>query len=140
MAATNFFPGGKVKEIVKLNGLWKLYAVKRFSDIYRSLDFDDNRWHELNIPGQWQGHPHFKKYQGKMVYRKVFSFEVNPDSVYEIQFDGVFYYAAAYLNGKHLGCHEGYFSLPKNTGGQRYQHISTPGADAHARANPCLRR
>lgn len=92
-----------------LDGAWKLQTTSQFSELYRPPDFDDSDWETQDIPAQWQNHPKFQKYHGRMVYRKHFLFEKEPNRLYEIHFAGIFYGATIHLNGKRLGRHEGYF-------------------------------
>ncbi|OQY26662.1 MAG: hypothetical protein B6244_12920 [Candidatus Cloacimonetes bacterium 4572_55] len=98
--------------IVDLSGCWKIKPVDQFVKEHRSATFDDSDWEEQDVPGQWQCQTNFKNYQGKMVYRKSFTFTRHADKTnfYEINFTGIFYFAIIYLNGRRLGHYEGYFS------------------------------
>lgn len=93
-----------------LSGVWKAHAVEQFSEKYRHPDFRDNDWIDVHIPGHWQQTPALQTTTGQVVFRKSFSFSPDSDGFYQLHFDGVFYAATVYLNGKCLGTHEGYFS------------------------------
>ncbi len=101
--------GGIVKKECDLNGVWQIRPVERFSQEYLAGKDSDKDWLELTVPGQWQQHPQLQTHQGKVVYRRVFAFEGDPAATYALHFEGIFYAATVYLNGKRLGGHEGYF-------------------------------
>jgi len=89
---------------------WRFLAVKKFSQEYLKEDYDDSKWLRVEVPSQWQTYPGLERYQGKGVYR--LKFLVNRScslSRYFLRFNGVFYSARVWLNGKYLGEHQGYF-------------------------------
>jgi len=68
-------------------------------------------WTPVRVPGHWQLEDVFRGYEGYVLYRC--GFEVPPQDEEEqfvLRFGGVYYAARVWLNGVHLGGHEGYFS------------------------------
>ena len=97
-----------------LNGTWK--AKPDNEDLgekegYHELDFADNDWTPIKVPGHWQAEG-FPDHSGILWYR--YKFEIPDDlmqflKVIRLQFKGVFYFCKVWLNGAYLGEHEGYF-------------------------------
>lgn len=92
-----------------LNGVWKLRPALEFDPGWRGTGFDDTGWDEQNLPAFWQRLPNFADYNGKMVYRKAFSFGAVPGRMYRIRLAGVMGTHRAFLNGYELGGGRGYF-------------------------------
>jgi len=100
--------------VFNLNGTWK--AKPDNEDLgekegYHELDFADNDWTPIKVPGHWQAEG-FPDHSGILWYR--YKFEIPDDlmqflKVIRLQFKGVFYFCKVWLNGAYLGEHEGYF-------------------------------
>ena len=94
-----------------LSGPWEAKADPTDVGLERSyyLDNSEGDWIRVDIPHQWQLTPQFKGYSGVMWYRKKFSFSGSTRGRIWLVFEGVFYRADVWLNGKYLGGHSGYF-------------------------------
>ncbi len=92
-----------------LNGPWKFSpAPLRSADAYRP-ETSDADWETIPVPANW--HPARGEHSGAAWYRLSFpSPEIPPDGVVQLHFQGVDYAADAWLNGRHLGFHEGRFA------------------------------
>lgn len=92
---------------INLNGVWS-YHVSENED--NSKIPDSNQWGEMNVPSNWYlcGLPN---HAGVVWFRRKFS--IKKDDLKEkevwLNFEGVDYYAEVWLNGNHVGKHEGYF-------------------------------
>src|SRR6185436_20248674 len=94
-----------------LSGTWR--AAVAADDLRRSafaLDFDDDGWEPIEVPGHWRSTPAFADADGPLIYRT--RFELDPgvdDARHWVIFDGVFYQGDVWLDGAYLGDPEGYF-------------------------------
>lgn len=76
--------------------------------IYATVDFDHTAWPTMSIPQNWflGGLDH----HGVVWFRREFVYERPKDGRHvTLHFAGIDYFATVYLNGTHLGHHEGYF-------------------------------
>jgi beta-mannosidase len=89
----------------ELCGGWEILPVSKFDGNYDSV----GQWHQISVPGHWQQVPDLESCSGKVVARRPFKFKPEHDRRMFLRFNGVFYWATAYLNGKRLGANEGYF-------------------------------
>lgn len=97
-----------LREELNLGGVWSLATDPEDRGV-------QDRWFEafpeasalqVNVPAVWD--LWMPDYDGVGWYRRVFDLEASwLDSHLELQFEGVNYYAEAWLNGRKLGAHEG---------------------------------
>ena len=71
-------------------------------------DFDDRHWGEITVPACWQAQGHL--YNGVAWYRTRFNYTAGDANVVRLNFQGVDYFADAWINGYYLGSHEGFFN------------------------------
>ena len=71
-------------------------------------DFDDRHWGEIAVPACWQAEGHL--YNGVAWYRTRFDYAAGDTTVVRLAFQGVDYFADAWINGYYLGSHEGFFN------------------------------
>ncbi len=90
----------------ELSGTWELCPVDDFGTPAEDLE----NWFTMDVPSHWQQHPKLEAWSGKVVYRKRFDVRRRKGTSYRIVLPGTFYWSAVYLNGSHLGSHEGYFT------------------------------
>jgi beta-mannosidase len=94
-----------------LNGFWKAHVAdgdlpKQFSD----PSFDDSAWTSVRLPHHWRTEPDFATEDGPLLYRRGITLPVpEPGHRAFLEFDGIFYYGDAWLDGEYLGATEGYF-------------------------------
>ena len=70
--------------------------------------FDDRHWGEITVPACWQAEEH--RYNGVAWYRTRFDYRAGDATVVRLAFQGVDYFADAWINGYYLGSHEGFFN------------------------------
>ena len=70
--------------------------------------FDDRHWGEITVPACWQAEGH--RYNGVAWYRTRFDYRAGDATVVRLAFQGVDYFADAWINGYYLGSHEGFFN------------------------------
>lgn len=89
---------------ISLSGNWR-FSTEDNTDFARP-DWDDSAWPTMFIPQNWflGGLNH----HGVVWFRCEFKHRRKGDYA-TLHFDGVDYFADAYLNGEHLGHHTGYF-------------------------------
>lgn len=104
-----FMAGGQsVRQSVPLSGIWKFKPGNSPAIQPNNEDGDDQEWADINVPSNWylEGH----NISGVAWYKKQFSV---PDEFKNkritLKFSGVDYTADVWLNGRHIGFHEGYF-------------------------------
>ena len=74
------------------------------------LDFDDDGWESVPVPGHWRSVPAFASSDGPLLYRTRFELDPGPAGArHWVVLDGVFYQADVFLDGAYLGDPEGYF-------------------------------
>lgn len=71
-------------------------------------EFDDRHWGEIVVPACWQAEGHL--YNGVAWYRTRFDYRAGNAAVVRLDFQGVDYFADAWINGYYLGSHEGFFN------------------------------
>ncbi|WP_338399540.1 glycoside hydrolase family 2 TIM barrel-domain containing protein [Persicobacter psychrovividus] len=90
-----------------------LTAMKAHSQIYK-VDFKDDNWHDLQVPGHWGMINDYSNYTGIGWYRKAVelpeTWEKNDDNRYYLNFGGVYHLSKVYLNGKFIGMNRGGFT------------------------------
>ncbi|MEM7252633.1 MAG: sugar-binding domain-containing protein [Pseudomonadota bacterium] len=91
-----------------LNGQWRFRAGELHTGAAYAVDFDDREWTRISVPANWylEGHD----VAGVAWYRHHFSLPpAMADRRVRLEFQGVDYAADVWLNGHHIGFHEGYF-------------------------------
>ncbi len=75
-----------------------------------ALDFDDDVWEPIEVPGHWRSTAAFSDTDGPLIYRTHFELEPGPpDARSWVVLDGLFYQGDVWLDGAYLGDPEGYF-------------------------------
>jgi beta-mannosidase len=84
--------------------------VERFSQGNYNEEADG--WLEQDLPAHWQQHPALECHTGAVVYRRRFQWpgQSGVEGRVWLRCNGIFYWSSVYLNGQHLGDHEGYFA------------------------------
>jgi len=118
------------REITSLNGNWEIVIdepgmswnyitaggfvtdqdqpVSGMELIERS--FDKSR--QLKVPGDWNSQdPTLDRYRGKVVYHKSLPLDKDSDQRYFLHFGGANYMTDLFVNGQHVGRHEGGYTL-----------------------------
>ncbi len=92
---------------IVLDGPWQLRPVERL----RNGRYPEDGWLEQDLPAHWQQHPAMSTHTGSVVYRRRFEWPHphRPGERVWLRCNGIFYWSSLYLNGQHLGDHEGYF-------------------------------
>ncbi len=94
-----------------LSGPWR--ATLADDDLRRGalgLDYDDDSWEAVPVPGHWRSTPAFAESDGPLLYRTRFELDAGPGGArHWVVLDGVFYQADVFLDGAYLGDPEGYF-------------------------------
>ena len=94
-----------------LSGPWR--AALADDDLRRGalgLDYDDDGWETVPVPGHWRSTPAFAESDGPLLYRTRFELDAGPGGArHWVVLDGVFYQADVWLDGAYLGDPEGYF-------------------------------
>jgi len=95
-----------------LSGTWR--AALADDDLRRTafaLDFDDDGWEPVDVPGHWRSTPAFANSDGPLIYRTRFELEAGVEGArHWVVLDGLFYQGDVWLDGAYLGDPEGYFS------------------------------
>ncbi|TQV65177.1 MAG: glycoside hydrolase family 2 [Halothiobacillaceae bacterium] len=90
-----------------LNGTWSFLAGELRPAAPAAVDAETG-WRDIQVPDNWyrQGH----EMHGRVWYRRTFTLNAKDmDRHIRLVFNAVDYAADAWLNGHHLGHHEGYF-------------------------------
>src|SRR5712691_4141595 len=94
-----------------ISGTWR--AAIADDDLRRTafaLDFDDDGWEPIEVPGHWRSNPAFADTDGPLIYRTRFELEAKVEGArHWVVLDGVFYQGDVWLDGAYLGDPEGYF-------------------------------
>jgi beta-mannosidase len=94
-----------------LSGTWR--AALADDDLRRAafaLDFDDDDWEPIEVPGHWRSTAAFSHTDGPLIYRTRFELEPGPPGARSwVVLDGLFYQGDVWLDGAYLGDPEGYF-------------------------------
>src|SRR5262249_32281020 len=97
-----------------LSGTWR--AAIAADDLRRSafaLDFDDDGWESIEVPGHWRSTPAFADADGPLMYRT--RFELDPgvrDARHWVILHGLFYQGDGWLHGASPGDPGGSFFPP----------------------------
>ena len=95
--------------IVSLNGVWRRLADRGdLGDSPADSDYDDFDWPRVKVPDNFGLDGELQRFYDPVWYRRVI--RVNGFKYADLVFMGVDYLADVYLNGQHLGHHEGYFA------------------------------
>ncbi|MFQ5436271.1 MAG: glycoside hydrolase family 2 protein, partial [Anaerolineae bacterium] len=88
-----------------LAGVWRYQAAD--SPDFAQTNWDDSSWPMMDIPQNWflAGLDH----HGVVWFRHEFNGDYPAGQFATLHFGGVDYFADVYLNGMHLGHHQGYF-------------------------------
>lgn len=95
-----------------LNGLWA-FTVDQDPEYHRGYDYSRptslRHWQRVPVPGCWNRYAErYDLYEGVAWFVREFEVAQLPqDPVATLRFEGVNYLADVYLNGQHLGRHEG---------------------------------
>ncbi|NJO84758.1 MAG: hypothetical protein HC828_19655, partial [Blastochloris sp.] len=89
---------------------WQIRPLDTFT--HGSYPLEHAGWHTIELPSHWQQHPDLRQHTGKVAYACRFAAPplAAPATRAWLRFNGVFYQAHPYLNGRDLGRHEGYFA------------------------------
>ena len=94
-----------------LSGTWR--AAIADDDLRRNafaLDFDDDGWEPVDVPGHWRSTPAFADSDGPLIYRTRFDLDAGVAGArHWVVLDGLFYQGDVWLDGAYLGDPEGYF-------------------------------
>jgi beta-mannosidase len=94
-----------------LSGTWR--AAIADDDLRRTafgLDFDDDDWEPIEVPGHWRSTPAFAHTDGALIYRTRVELDPGVEGArHWVVLDGVFYQGDVWLDGAYLGDPEGYF-------------------------------
>ena len=102
--------GDGMYDEIPLNGEWRYRQTGSELAGYFLPDLDISDWHTMTIPQNW--YLAGLNYHGVIWFRREFQAPVDESwrgRVVRLRFDGVDYLADVWLNGEHLGHHEGYF-------------------------------
>ena len=96
---------------VQLNERWRAApADDALRRAYAEADFDDAAWQDVTVPGHWRSVPAFAEADGPLLYRCRFEAgSPAPERRAWLAFEGIFYQADVWLDGRYLGDTEGYF-------------------------------
>nr|MDO8083097.1 glycoside hydrolase family 2 TIM barrel-domain containing protein [Candidatus Freyarchaeota archaeon] len=95
--------------LVNLNGVWRRLADRGdLRDTPSYPDFDDFGWPRVKVPDNFGLDGELQRFYDPVWYRRVA--RVKKFNYADLIFEGIDYLADVYLNGQHLGNHEGYFA------------------------------
>jgi len=95
-----------------LNGIWH-FAIDQDPEYHRHEDYSRpvslRHWEQVHVPGCWNRYAdRYDFYEGVAWFVREFEVEtLPPEQVAMLSFGGVNYIADVYLNGQHVGTHEG---------------------------------
>lgn len=109
---------------MELSGLWRVAPLS--PELHRSgadMDLDDSSWEQVAVPGHWAENPAFETFAGRLLYRRPFSYPMEPLPTEEkgaptatpmkrqwLHFGGVMNSAEVWLDGEYIGDTENYSS------------------------------
>jgi len=96
---------------MKLTGVWRAAAADdQLRRTAVGLDFDDDAWTTVSVPGHWRNEPEFADSDGPLLLRSHFDFpRPEQDERAWVVLDGIFYQADVWFDGAYIGDPEGYF-------------------------------
>jgi beta-mannosidase len=95
---------------VELSGRWRAHlAEPDLTKAFAEPNADDDSWVDVRVPHHWRAEPAFADADGPMLYRHRFE-HARPDRRAFLEFDGIFYYGDAWIDGEYLGATEGSFA------------------------------
>ena len=74
---------------------------------YATAGFDDSRWAEIEVPGNWDTRDEYSNYFDNAWYRRSFFLLPQQGKKVSVHFGAVYYQAEVWLNGVRLGHHIG---------------------------------
>lgn len=99
-----------MEKIVSLDGKW-LFRIDPAGigreEAWYARGGDRSAWEKVDVPGYWERHARFAKYDGTAWYARTFKSDSH-QTASAIFFSGVDDDADVWLNGVYLGFHEGY--------------------------------
>ncbi len=95
-----------------LDGTWRIHAGEReLTKTFAEPDHDDSAWAELVLPAHWRAAATLHSHDGPVLHRRRFERErLDWGRRAFLEFDGIFYFGDAWLDGDYLGTTEGYFA------------------------------
>nr|MDO8099211.1 glycoside hydrolase family 2 TIM barrel-domain containing protein [Candidatus Njordarchaeota archaeon] len=95
---------------VNLCGLWRRLAYRDnlLGEKLADPSFDDSTWPQVKVPDNYGLDGELQRYYGPVWYRR--TFRPGRGEHADLIFRGVDYLSDVWLDGEHLGHHEGYFS------------------------------
>ncbi|WXG44684.1 MAG: glycoside hydrolase family 2 TIM barrel-domain containing protein [Promethearchaeati archaeon SRVP18_Atabeyarchaeia-1] len=104
----SFYKMSALRE-VDLSGLWRRLAERGESmDKSFNPSLDDSSWPQVKVPDNFGLDGELQRHYGPVWYRR--SFRPGQGKHADLIFQAVDYLADVWLNGEHLGHHEGYFA------------------------------
>jgi beta-mannosidase len=97
--------------MVDLSGTWRAAAADEgLRRDFPAVDFDDDAWAAVDVPGHWRSTPAFAEHDGPLLYRRRFDAPAPGDARRAwLTLDGLFYQGDVWLDGGYVGDTEGYF-------------------------------
>ncbi len=110
----------------KLDGYWN-FSIDVYNTFYRKefyaekfydtkgrdipVDCDFDKWEKVYVPSNWNTlKPEYLYYEGSAVYTRKFQYHGNKDNTVYLKIGAANYEASVWLNGVHLGRHQGGFT------------------------------
>jgi beta-mannosidase len=101
------------RQVISLNGLWRYRKDEKgtgVADRFHEPATDISGWRTMDIPSNWYL-TEVGSYHGVIWFARDFEFRDDPAGrEHRLVFHGIDYIGEVWLNGKHLGGHEGYFA------------------------------
>ncbi len=103
----------EARKVTSLNGSWRYRKDEKGTGVagqFHQPSTDISGWRTMDIPANWYL-TEVGAYHGVIWFARDFEVRDDPDGrEHDLVFHGVDYTADVWLNGKHLGRHEGYFA------------------------------
>lgn len=97
--------------MVDLSGTWRAHPAE--GELHREFvepGFHDADWLDVPVPGHWRSVPELSDEDGPLLYRTTFETDALGEGRRRfLVFDGIFYDADVWLDGRYLGATVGYF-------------------------------
>ncbi|MEO6125600.1 MAG: hypothetical protein ABIR32_18020, partial [Ilumatobacteraceae bacterium] len=96
---------------MELTGVWRAAAADdQLRRTAVGLEFDDDSWTPISVPGHWRNEPAFADSDGPLLLRTHFDFpRPTQNERAWVVLDGIFYQADVWFDGAYIGDPEGYF-------------------------------